>query len=145
MAKQTAPSVLADEAVVCRINNFVRFRIIRIERFHSGVLFLCISVQIDQVLFKCSFQAHDVDNGRAMLFQIVVVALSPDADAGNKFIFHIANTSFAITLYRKRGILKNVRFCKNNKKPGSIGINRKSRAFVLRSRYLFGYLSTDLS
>ena len=37
------------------------------------------------------------------------------------------------------------RHARRTKKPGSIGLLRKSRAFVLRLRYRFGYLSTDWS
>ncbi len=51
-----------------------------------------------------------------MFFQIVIVALSPNTDAGYKFVFH-SNTSFAISLYLKGSENKNVRFGRNTKSP----------------------------
>ena len=55
--------------------------------------FLRIAVQIGQILFERTFQAHDVDNGGAFLLQVVVVALPPDADTSDKFIFHDLSSS----------------------------------------------------
>ena len=55
--------------------------------------FLRIPVKIGELLLEHSFQTHDVDNGGAFLLQVVVVALSPDADAGDKFIFHDLSSS----------------------------------------------------
>ena len=49
---------------------------------------LCISVNIFKVLFQRAFHPHHVDDRREVTFQIVVVVLSPNADAGNKFIFY---------------------------------------------------------
>ena len=49
---------------------------------------LCIFVNVFDVLFKCSVHSHDVDDRSEVLLQIVVAALSQNADAGNKFIFH---------------------------------------------------------
>ncbi|MBQ4297474.1 MAG: hypothetical protein II771_04195, partial [Clostridia bacterium] len=71
--------------------------------------FLRFPFKNGQVLFERTYQAHDIDNGRAFLLQVVVAApvspagsvgasalgrgirrtpAPPDADAGDKFIFH---------------------------------------------------------
>ena len=76
---------------------------------HQVVRLLRIPIHTCQILFEGSFHSHNVNHRGAVLFQIIVVALSPNADAGNKFIFHIANTSFATSLYRKRFGNTNVR------------------------------------
>ena len=57
------------------------------DAFDLGILtnekvigFLRIAVQVGEVLLKRSFQAHDVDNGGAVLFKVVVMSLSPYTD-----------------------------------------------------------------
>ena len=71
--------------------------------------FLRFPFKIGQVLFERTYQAHGIDNGGAFLLQVVVAApvspagsvgasalgrgirrtpAPPDADAGDKFIFH---------------------------------------------------------
>ena len=58
---------------------------------HQVVRLLRIPVHICQILFERPFHSHNVDYRGAVLFQIVVMALY--ADAGDKFIFNVANTS----------------------------------------------------
>ena len=67
-----------------------------------------------------AFHPHHVDDRREVIFQIVVVALSPYADAGNKFIFHnkILLCKYIVPQRRKK---QKCAFQNNCKKPGSIG------------------------
>lgn len=97
------------------------------DAFDLGVLahqqvvsLLCVSIHIRQILFERAFHPHHIDDRREVIFQIVVVALSPYADAGNKFIFHNKILLCKYIVPQRRYIEK-CAFQNNCKKPGSIG------------------------
>ena len=52
----------------------------------QNVHLLSVAVEISQVLFERTFETRDIDDGGTVFLQIIVVALPPDADAGEKFI-----------------------------------------------------------